>query len=95
MKKQYVAPKVYAESFELVEHISGPCSTSGQANHIDYSSCGFYNDGDSGQTIFLNANTAKCNYCPFETDEEVEAEFDGTFNECHYTFDNQYAMFSS
>lgn len=93
MKKQYVAPTVYAESFELVEHITGPCSVSGLANHIDLSSCGFKND-ESGYLFLNDLIPSKCDYNPYPDDEEALA-IENSVNECHYTFDNQYAMFSS
>ena len=92
MRKAYQKPSVYAESFELAEHIAGPCSVLGLANHIDLSSCGFKND-ESG-FLFLNSNASKCDYNPYPSDAEAE-DIESTLNECHYTFDNEYALFSS
>lgn len=62
MKKQYIKPAVYAESFELIEHIARcnvPNDEYGRANSGDASSCGFdIGYPGSVQTIFGNS---QCN----------------------------------
>ena len=64
MQKEYQKPQLYAESFELTEHISSPCNPMGRANHQSASSCG-YDTGDGQGMAFLESAGTKCAYDPF------------------------------
>ena len=94
MKKPYRKPALFAETFELNEHIAGNCSVSGYANHKGIESCGFDN-GDPNGPIFISS---KCNYDPtgglFQTDEDLQ---DPNVNPgCYYSnFAEGYIAFSS
>ncbi len=49
MKKPYLKPELYAESFRLVEHISAICAeTAGKANSVDALTCTYDADQDLG-----------------------------------------------
>lgn len=67
MKKPYSKPRVYAESFELLEHIAS-CAVDPNAtnppSYRDRTSCN-YTDGDV--TLFNNAGVNGCtnNIAPF------------------------------
>ncbi len=56
MKKTYVKPAVYAESFELVEHIAGDCVVNdgfAGAHHRNASDCSY---SDDKLTLFVSAS---------------------------------------
>ena len=50
MRKQYAKPKLYAERFALVEHISGGCA------YVTYFGNGCPIE-EAGMTFFVDANT--------------------------------------
>ena len=63
MKKQYHKPALYAETFELAEHIARcapPNAEYSRANYSDAGSCGFDigASGDGSNTVFTNSNCA-------------------------------------
>ena len=62
MKKTYSKPTVYAESFELMEHITSPCSPIGRATHQAADVCS-YDANDANGALFIE-NNAACAYNP-------------------------------
>ena len=69
MKKAYQKPALYAECFEMVEHVTS-CSPMGRANHTDGGSC--YYDAGGGSLVFLETGSSGCNYDPFDGAFEAE-----------------------
>lgn len=62
MKKPYCKPEVYAESFELVEHIATVCAGAvGSAiTTRDYSDCAFIPEGFDRSEAVFTSNTTAC-----------------------------------
>ena len=75
MKKKYSKPALYAESFQLVEHISSLCSTDFKsvAGHADQFQCCFF-DEITGEKLFLT-DTYNC--------EVKDDDFEGTYFNCY------------
>lgn len=93
MKKKYTKPQIYVESFELSQHIAGVCGSSGRANHVGITDCGFDN-GDPGGYYFLDDNKTKCGYNPFG--DLPENEIMELITQCYYVeFNDDGRMFSS
>ena len=94
MKKKYVSPEIFAESFELAEHITGDCSVSGRANHADLGSCGF-DAGDPQGKWFLEGVT-RCGYDPYDGDVTSMEELRGIDQQCKYDgFMESFIMYAS
>ncbi len=89
MKKVYEKPMLYAESYELVEHVAGGCALDGMNSptHRDLDHCGFK----------VNGNSA----IAFQKDSVCLGWIDPFFNEpiddvfCYNTFLDTAAMFAS
>ena len=91
MKKPYNKPRMYAETFELVEHIANCAVKSGSypATYRDRTSCS-YTDGDV--TLFNNTGVNGCtnNIAPF-FGGNVDAFLDSLNDEdagCYNAFSN-------
>ena len=90
MKKVYEKPMLYAESYELVEHVAGGCALDGMntPTHRDLDSCGFRVNGSSGTIAFQDPDT-----CVGWWDEFWNKPIDDVF--CYNTFLDTAAMFAS
>ena len=67
MKKSYSAPRLYAEKFELYEHVTGCGAPSVGKLLADRSLCGYAMDS-SGVSVF-NMGVASCS---FRIEEELD-----------------------
>ena len=89
MKKPYDKPRMYAETFQLLEHISSCAVQTGThpATYRDGTSCS-YSDGDI--TIFNNGvNGCENNYAPFFTSvDDFLASLEGEDAGCYNAFSN-------
>ena len=90
MKKVYEKPMLYAESYELVEHVAGGCALDGMNSptHRDLDHCGFRVNGKSGAIAFQNAAVCEGWIDPF-----FGQPIDDVF--CYNTFLDTAAMFAS
>lgn len=90
MKKVYEKPMLYAESYELVEHVAGGCALDGMntPTHRDLDSCGFRVNGSSGAIAFQDRDT-----CVGWWDTFWDKPIDDVF--CYNTFLDTAAMFAS
>ena len=65
MRKEYQKPALYAERFELLEHISSSCpalnSEPGWVTHREKGDCGFRIDGPYTDTNILFYGSDPCN----------------------------------
>ena len=88
MKKVYIKPKLYAETFSLAEHIAGVCVID-KDNGI-YATFSADNARTGGSCTFVDSNIAVFanGYC-LDTLEEL-GEVD-----CYNAFSNNDSMFSS
>lgn len=73
MKKTYVKPQVYFESFQLSANIAAGCGTITKLA-TEQAQCGF--DDGSGSTIFIQGYTG-CSYGPDEDSGSI----------CYHTFE--------
>lgn len=96
MKKQYHRPAIYAESFQLCEHIGLSCPgiMPGSASHWDAGTCTFKDVG--GFTLF----TESTQMCKDAVNTEVENAMyenmvDGVVSECYNGFNGYAAAFAS
>lgn len=94
MKKQYESPRVYAESFELIDHIAGNChgvETDKQytVTHRSVDNCAFQgpDQKESGIFLFVDASN-NCTY--LEDADYMNAPF-----ECYNSATTNYAYFAS
>ena len=90
MKKQYQKPRLFAESFELLEHIASCAVGDGitDATYRDRSSCS-YTDGDV--TLFNSTGVNGCanNYAPFfQSVDDFIASMEGEDSGCYNAFSN-------
>ena len=60
MKKPYMKPLIYAETFTLTEHISESCGLAGKANQGNAHSCSF--DLGNNATAFYDFTSQTCSY---------------------------------
>lgn len=89
MKKIYEKPMLYAESYELVEHVAGSCALDGmnQPTHRDLSQCGFEVNG--GSAIAFQTKSVCLNWW----NDDFDAPLNDIF--CYNTFLDTAAMFAS
>ncbi len=73
MKKPYSAPKLFAESFRVCEHIAG-CSVSGKPQLASETQCEYLFDSPHGPIPLFHENTI-CGILP----DEVEEYWGNTF----------------
>lgn len=93
MKREYTKPLIFAESFELAEHIAGPCANLGKANYRNAVDCS-YDGGDPNGNYFVVGVTAKT--CAQNPDIDVNIDdWYGYSMECYTNFDDDTAMFAS
>lgn len=66
MKKTYTKPALYAESFELSEHIASTCPgvAPGMATHADANTCVTHIDLGDGLTLFWQSGGCSKDYKP-------------------------------
>ncbi len=88
MKKEYKKPRMYAETFQLVEHIAS-CKTGGSisASYQDGNACTYT---DSNVTLFYAGND-NCNQGGWDMDifptlDEYLASFGGDRGGCYNAF---------
>lgn len=89
MKKAYEKPMLYAESYELMEHVAGGCALDGMnmPTHRDTTKCGFRVNG--GNAIAYQT----ANVCIGWWNDDFDEPFDDIF--CYNTFLDTSAMFAS
>ena len=89
MKKTYQKPRVYAESFELLEHIASCAVRDGitNATYRDRDSCS-YTDGDI--TLFYDSgNGCLNNYGPmYDSPDDFLGVLGGEDSGCYNAFSN-------
>ncbi len=90
MKKIYEKPMLYAESYELVEHVAGNCALDGMntPTHRDVDTCGFRINGNSA-IAFQKESVCTGWFDPLFPDQPLDDIF------CYNTFLDQAAMFAS
>ena len=90
MKKVYEKPMLYAESYELAEHVAGGCALDGMntPTHRSLESCGFRVNGSSGAIAFQTKGN-----CVGWWDDFWDQPIDDVF--CYNTFLDTAAMFAS
>ncbi len=90
MKKIYEKPMLYAESYELVEHVAGNCylDTMNTPTHRSLDNCGFKVNGDSA-IAFQKSDVCKGWFDPLFPEDPLDDVF------CHNTFADMAAMFAS
>lgn len=88
MKKVYEKPMLYAESYELAEHIAGGCALDGMNTPTtrDLGSCGF--EISNGTVAFQSQSV-----CEGWWDDFWDKPIDDVF--CYNTFLDTAAMFAS
>ena len=92
MKKSYQKPALFAESFELMEHISGACGEiTGRASYRDAGSC-HYNVED-GKVLFVGGQNG-CVDDPGDGDLPDDKYVGATYF-CEYTFSEGFRLFAS
>lgn len=96
MKKPYQRPAIYAESFQLCEHIGMSCPgiMPGSALHQDANNCTFKDVG--GFTLFTQS-TPMCEDAVNTGVENAMYEnmVDGVVSECYNGFNGYAAAFAS
>ena len=92
MKKPYQKPVLFAESFQLVEHISSPCDNLGRASYQTADAC-HYDAGDANGFLFLN-NANGCQYDPADG-ALPSGDISGMEYQCQYTFSSGAKLFAS
>ena len=86
MKKEYVKPALYVESFALSANIARGCAvTNWSTNHQDANTCAAI---IVGQRLFLSTPT--CEYPP-----ETEEEFESMRGVCYQTITDSNRLFNS
>lgn len=86
MKKEYVKPALYVESFALSANIARGCTdTNWSTNHQDANTCAAI---IGGQRLFLSTPT--CDYPP-----ETEGDFKDTWGACYQTITDSNRLFNS
>ncbi len=90
MKKIYEKPMLYAESYELVEHVAGGCTLDGMstATHRNADSCGFRVNGES-TVAFEKQSVCVGWFDPLFPDQPLDDIF------CYNSFQDPAAMFAS
>ena len=90
MKKVYEKPMLYAESYELAEHVAGGCALDdmNQPTLRSLESCGFRANGKSGAIAFQSQST-----CVGLWDDFWDKPIDDVF--CYNSFLDTAAMFAS
>ena len=90
MKKTYEKPMLFAESFELAEHVAGTCylDSMNTPTHRSVLSCGFRVNGDSA-IAFQDPDICRGWFDPLFPDQPLDDVF------CHNTFLDTAAMFAS
>lgn len=88
MKRVYTKPMLFAESFELTEHIAGGCATDelGIPNLRDLTTCGLKINGQDAVAFQTEG------ICHDWYNEDL-GEWVGLY--CYNTFNDEYAMFAS
>lgn len=89
MKKTYTKPALYAESFELAEHIAATCAGTqpGASTHWNSDTCGFRLDGPgTGAHILFNVGVVSA--C-------TAAGLEDSVVDCYNTLENNMQPFSS
>ena len=78
MKKAYSKPGIYAESFELVEHIASICAGAVGAaiTTRDFESCAFIPEGYAEEDAVFTGDTAACK-------DKYTGSVDNYFIECY------------
>lgn len=97
MRKAYVKPALFAETFQMVEHIAAGCDMEGSyftANQNNGFVCSV--DDGSGLALFLDNNTA-CSGQAFDSNDENLDLLVGTITDgiCYTIFKDDKTMFSS
>ena len=89
MKKIYEKPMLYAESYELVEHVAGGCGVDemSTATTRDLSQCGFHINGNSAVAFQTES------ICQGYWNDDFGAPPDQTF--CYFAFQDTGLMFAS
>ena len=93
MKKSYQKPALYAEKFQLVEHISGACDMLGRASYKDASSCN-YDVGDGVKMFIGDANGCQAGSDPSGGQMNPE-DFTGFDFQCEFNFSENAKLFAS
>ena len=93
MKQTYQKPALYAESFDLVEHIAGPCNglendtnNSFKVTHRNSTQCEYSSSEDWNVIVFTEA--PRCN-------DPMPKEFQYTPVDCYNSMNEGYNMFAS
>ena len=96
MKKEYTKPLLFAESFELMEHISQTCGKiagiGGIATHWDNKSCGFRTAGAYDDSAIVFASEPTCNQLEAYDDDFIFEIYHGADGPTSVTLSE---MFSS
>lgn len=94
MRKTYQKPHIYAESFDLVEHIAGPCGGTAsaveyfQVNVRDSEHCTFIDLYDDPNIVLFTDSDSRCN-------DKWPADFQYSDIKCYNNMTANYKIFAS
>ena len=93
MKQAYQKPALFAESFDLVEHIAGPCGgvenmkDSYAVNHRHATDCTFIDLVEDPNVAYFTDPDTRCNF--------KQAPVDYSAIECYNSYTGDVSMFAS